>query len=44
MAKPIGKANPMMVFNTTPDATQRKKYCRFKRMALSTSIIKMLTF
>jgi small subunit ribosomal protein S18 len=34
MAKPIGKANPMMVFNTTPDATQRKKYCRFKKAGI----------
>ncbi|MFI5221358.1 MAG: 30S ribosomal protein S18 [Bacteroidia bacterium] len=31
MAKPNSQINPAMVFNTTPDNTQRKKYCRFKK-------------
>ncbi|MFA9214800.1 MAG: 30S ribosomal protein S18 [Candidatus Methylacidiphilales bacterium] len=31
MAKPQNKYTGSSVFNTTPDATQRKKYCRFKK-------------
>jgi small subunit ribosomal protein S18 len=31
MAKSFGQVNPAMVFNTTPEAAQRKKYCRFKK-------------
>jgi len=31
MAKAHGQVNPAMVFNTTPEAQQRKKYCRFKK-------------
>ncbi len=34
MAKPTSKSNPMMVFNTTPDAALRKKYCRFKKSGI----------
>ncbi len=31
MAKPQKKYTGSSVFNTTPDAAQRKKYCRFKK-------------
>jgi len=31
MAKAYGQVNPAMVFNTTPEAPQKKKYCRFKK-------------
>jgi len=31
MAKALGQVNPAMVFNTTPEAQQKKKYCRFKK-------------
>jgi small subunit ribosomal protein S18 len=31
MAKPQKKYTGSSVFNTTPDAIQRKKYCRFKK-------------
>jgi len=31
MAKPQNKYTGSSVFNTTPDAIQRKKYCRFKK-------------
>jgi small subunit ribosomal protein S18 len=31
MAKPNAQVNPAMVFNTTPEAPQKKKYCRFKK-------------
>ncbi len=31
MSKPRSQHNPAMVFNTTPDAPVKKKYCRFKK-------------
>lgn len=31
MAKSNSQVNPAMVFTTTPEAKQRKKYCRFKK-------------
>jgi small subunit ribosomal protein S18 len=31
MSKPNAQVNPAMVFNTTPEAPQKKKYCRFKK-------------
>jgi small subunit ribosomal protein S18 len=31
MSKPNAQINPAMVFSTTPDAPQKKKYCRFKK-------------
>lgn len=31
MARAQSHPNPMAVFNTTPEAPQRKKYCRFKK-------------
>jgi len=31
MAKTHAQTNPMAVFNTTPEAPQKKKYCRFKK-------------
>jgi small subunit ribosomal protein S18 len=31
MAKSNAQINPAMVFNTTPEAPQKKKYCRFKK-------------
>jgi small subunit ribosomal protein S18 len=31
MSKPNAQVNPAMVFSTTPDAPQKKKYCRFKK-------------
>lgn len=34
MAKSYGQVNPAMVFNTTPEAAQRKKYCRFKKSGI----------
>lgn len=29
-----GQTNPAMVFNTTPEAPQKKKYCRFKKAGI----------
>ena len=34
MAKSYGQVNPAMVFNTTPEAAQKKKYCRFKKSGI----------
>jgi small subunit ribosomal protein S18 len=34
MAKPQRQTNPAMVFNTTPEAPQKKKYCRFKKAGI----------
>lgn len=31
MSKTNAQVNPAMVFSTTPDAPQKKKYCRFKK-------------
>jgi small subunit ribosomal protein S18 len=31
MSKQTQQVNPAMVFNTTPEVSQRKKYCRFKK-------------
>ncbi|HCP94201.1 MAG TPA: 30S ribosomal protein S18 [Bacteroidetes bacterium] len=31
MAAPNKQINPAMVFNTTPEVQQKKKYCRFKK-------------
>lgn len=31
MSKPNAQINPASVFSTTPDAPQKKKYCRFKK-------------
>jgi small subunit ribosomal protein S18 len=31
MSRPNAQINPAMVFNTTPEAPQKKKYCRFRK-------------
>jgi small subunit ribosomal protein S18 len=31
MSRPNAQINPASVFSTTPDAPQKKKYCRFKK-------------
>lgn len=31
MSKPRTQHNPAMVFNTTPEASLKKKYCRFRK-------------
>lgn len=31
MSKPKTQHNPAMVFNTSPETTLKKKYCRFKK-------------
>lgn len=34
MSRPNSQVNPAMVFNTTPEAPQKKKYCRFKKSGI----------
>ena len=34
MSRPKTQHNPAMVFSTTPEAPQRKKYCRFKKAGI----------